>query len=109
MHARRFSGKLRPSPHPPFQETSMPALPSSARGWLVAGLLMAASMVSFLDRHIVTLMVGPIERDLGITDMQFALTGGAFGLFYTLAGCRWPGWRIITGAHGSSRRACCGV
>ena len=32
-------------------------------------------------------MVGPIERDLGITDSQFAiLTGGAFGIFYTIMG-----------------------
>lgn len=62
-------------------------IPSAARGWLVTGLLMTAYMVSFLDRHILTLMVGPIERDLGLSDMQFAvLTGGAFGLFYTLAG-----------------------
>lgn len=91
MHARRFSGKLRPENRPLFQEPAplppSPALPSSTRGWLVTGLLMAASMISFLDRHIVTLMVAPLERDLRITDLQFALlTGGAFGLFYTLAG-----------------------
>jgi MFS family permease len=48
---------------------------------------MVAYTFSFLDRQILNLMVGPIEHDLGITDSQFAiLTGGAFGIFYTIMG-----------------------
>jgi MFS family permease len=56
-------------------------------GWYVTAVLMIAYTFSFLDRQILNLMVGPIEHDLGITDSQFAiLTGGAFGIFYTLMG-----------------------
>jgi MFS family permease len=56
-------------------------------GWYVTVVLMAAYTFSFLDRQILTLMVGPIERDLHIGDSQFALlTGGAFGIFYTIMG-----------------------
>jgi len=48
---------------------------------------MIAYVFSFLDRQILTLMVGPIEHSLQIKDTEFALlTGGAFGIFYTLMG-----------------------
>jgi MFS family permease len=56
-------------------------------GWYVTGVLMLAYTFSFIDRQILNLMVGPIKADLGITDFQFALlTGGAFGIFYTIMG-----------------------
>ncbi len=55
--------------------------------WYVAGVLMVAYVLSFLDRQILYLMVGPIRHDLQITDFQFSLlTGGALGIFYTLMG-----------------------
>lgn len=56
-------------------------------GWYVTAVLMVAYTFSFLDRQILNLMVGPIKADLGISDTQFAmLTGGAFGIFYTVMG-----------------------
>lgn len=52
--------------------------------WYVTVILMVAYTFSFLDRQILNLMVGPIEADLHITDVQFALlTGGAFAIFHT--------------------------
>ncbi len=61
--------------------------PGSSYAWYTVVILMIAYTFSFLDRQILTLMVGPIERDLHITDTQFALlTGGAFGIFYTFMG-----------------------
>ncbi len=55
--------------------------------WYATVVLMVAYTFSFLDRQILNLMVGPIEHDLRIGDSQFAfLTGGAFGIFYTLMG-----------------------
>lgn len=50
-------------------------------------VLMLAYTFSYLDRQILTLMVGPIEKSLNINDAQFALlTGAAFGIFYTVMG-----------------------
>ena len=75
-------------------------------GWYTTGVLMLAYTFSFLDRQILNLMVGPIKADLAITDVQFALlTGGAFGIFYTIMGLpigwmadRYPRkWIISTG------------
>jgi MFS family permease len=44
-------------------------------------------MLSLLDRMILSLMVGPIQRDLRITDTEFGLLQGfAFAIFYSIAG-----------------------
>jgi MFS family permease len=44
-------------------------------------------MSSYIDRTILGILVGPIKKDLGITDTQFSLlTGFAFVIFYTLSG-----------------------
>src|SRR5215469_10626161 len=66
---------------------SITSLPSVRYGIYATAVLMIAYSFSFLDRQIITLMVGPIERDLHIKDSAFALlTGGAFGIFYTVIG-----------------------
>ena len=63
------------------------SLPGSRYGIYATVILMIAYTFSFLDRQILTLMVGPIERSLHIKDTEFALlTGGAFGIFYTVMG-----------------------
>lgn len=55
--------------------------------WLAVVLLTLAYILSYLDRTIILLMVGPIREDLGISDTQFSLLHGfAFAIFYTLAG-----------------------
>lgn len=61
--------------------------PSIRYGAYATAMLMIAYTFSFLDRQILNLMVGPIERSLHINDSEFALlTGGAFGIFYTVMG-----------------------
>lgn len=61
--------------------------PNPTYAWYVVGLLLVAYTVSFIDRQILALLVGPIKRDLGLSDTAFSLlTGFAFALFYTLFG-----------------------
>ncbi|MHA3791741.1 MFS transporter [Sphingomonas sp. YL-JM2C] len=87
------------------EAVSRGAQPGYAYGWYTTAILMLAYTFSFLDRQILNLMVGPIKADLGITDVQFALlTGGAFGIFYTVMGLpigwmadRYPRKWIISG------------
>jgi MFS family permease len=56
-------------------------------GWYTTTVLMIAYAFSYLDRQVINLMVGPIKHELHISDTQFAmLTGGAFGIFYTVMG-----------------------
>ncbi len=55
--------------------------------WYVVGVLMLAYIFSYVDRTILTLLVGPIRADLNISDTQVSLLHGlAFAIFYTALG-----------------------
>lgn len=55
--------------------------------WYVVFVLTVCYTLSFIDRQILSLLVGPIKADLGLTDTEIGLLGGlAFSLFYTLLG-----------------------
>lgn len=61
--------------------------PQPARAWYVVAVLTLAYIVAVIDRQILSLLVEPVQRDLGINDTAFGLLhGAAFGLFYTLVG-----------------------
>jgi len=68
--------------------TDAPAAPASLRyAWYVVFALTAIYMLSYMDRTILSLLVGPMKRDLGISDTRVGLLQGlAFGLFYTFMG-----------------------
>ena len=69
---------------PPLVEATYPK-PSHA--WYALGILTLVYVFSFIDRQIMNLMVGPIRRDLGISDTGLSLlTGFGFAVFYTLFG-----------------------
>ena len=55
--------------------------------WYVVIVLTVLYMLSFVDRTILSLLVGPIKRDLGISDTRIGLLQGlSFALFYTIMG-----------------------
>jgi MFS family permease len=61
--------------------------PSTTRAWVTVAILMVAYVLSFIDRQILNLLVGPIRRDLMISDTQMSLLMGlSFALFYTVCG-----------------------
>jgi MFS family permease len=72
----------------PVPETQTAAAPATLRyAWYVVFALTAIYMLSFMDRQILSLLVGPLKRDLGISDTRVGLLQGlAFGLFYTFMG-----------------------
>lgn len=50
-------------------------------------VLLLAYILSFIDRNILSLLVGPIRQDFNISDFQFSLLHGlAFTLFYIFLG-----------------------
>ncbi|AXQ30383.1 MFS transporter [Solimonas sp. K1W22B-7] len=60
---------------------------SMAYAWTVVAILMIAYVFSFIDRQILNLLVGPIRRDLGISDTQMSLLMGfSFAIFYSFLG-----------------------
>ncbi|HJT89860.1 MAG TPA: MFS transporter [Bryobacteraceae bacterium] len=64
------------------------AVPRESRyAWYVVFALTSIYMLSYVDRQILSLLVAPMKRDLGISDTQVGLLQGlAFGIFYTLMG-----------------------
>jgi MFS family permease len=74
-------------PGPTGTSSSLPSQPSLAYCWYVVIILMACYTLSFIDRQILSLLVGPIKHDLGISDTRIGLLQGtAFAVFYTVLG-----------------------
>jgi MFS family permease len=83
-HTRDFAVKPRPS---------MPFIRSRTSSLAVC-VLAALYAVSVLDRFVLALLVAPIRRDLGLSDLQFGLlTGIAFATAYAIGGIIF-GWAI---------------
>jgi len=65
--------------------------------WYVVCVLAACYTLSFVDRQILSLLVGPVKHDLGISDTQIGLLQGlAFSLLYTLVGLPLGRWADLT-------------
>lgn len=63
------------------------AWPRPAYAWYTTGVLMLAYTLSYVDRQILSMLVGPIKADLGVSDTQIGLLQGfAFAVFYTFVG-----------------------
>jgi MFS family permease len=61
--------------------------PRATVAWGTVLALLVAYILSFADRQIMSLLVGPVKRDLGLNDTQFSLLSGlAFALFFTVMG-----------------------
>lgn len=61
--------------------------PSAGVAWYMVIVLMLAYILSFIDRVVLGLLVGPIRADLGISEVQMSLLYGAvFAVFYTGVG-----------------------
>lgn len=55
--------------------------------WYVLGVLVLAYLLALVDRQILTLLVHPIRRDLGLSDTELSLLIGlAFVVLYTIVG-----------------------
>lgn len=74
-----------PSPEHPY--------PRPAYSWYVVGVLTCVYIFSFIDRQILNLLVGPIRRDLHISDTEMSLLMGfTFAVFYTFFGIPLGRW-----------------
>lgn len=59
--------------------------PSPPMAWLTVAILFLLYILSLTDRNIMALMVGPIKRDLGLSDLQISLLQGpAFAILFCL-------------------------
>ncbi len=57
------------------------------QAWYAVGVLTLANISGAIDRQIFTSLVGPVKRDLGLTDTQISLLMGfGFSVFFSLFG-----------------------
>lgn len=81
-----------------------PEIPSPRAHWALTVLLLAY-ILSFIDRNVMAILVGPIRKSFEISDFQYGLLHGlAFTVFYTFLGL--PIGRL---ADRKSRRTIIGV
>ncbi|MBX3447585.1 MAG: MFS transporter [Parvibaculaceae bacterium] len=84
--------------HHPHKDKADKPYPKAIYAWYVVGVLVVAYTFSFIDRQILSLLVGPIKRDLGISDTEMSLLQGfAFAVFYCIAGL--PIGRLVDRHH----------
>ena len=63
------------------------AMLTSGHAWYVVAVLTLANVSGFVDRQILSLLVEPIKRDLGVSDTQVSLLMGlSFAVFYSVLG-----------------------
>lgn len=84
--------------HPEAEDPNDAPYPSRLYAWYVVGVFVLAYTFSFIDRQILSLLVGPIKRDLGVSDTQVSLLLGiAFAFFYAIMGL--PIGRLVDRRH----------
>ncbi|MDR3499286.1 MAG: MFS transporter [Parvibaculum sp.] len=84
--------------HPASAPAVEKPYPNPAYAWYVVAVLVVAYTFSFIDRQILSLLVGPMKRDLGLSDTQVSLLQGiAFAAFYTIMGL--PIGRMVDRRH----------
>ncbi|MDO8861295.1 MFS transporter [Haliea sp. E1-2-M8] len=64
-----------------------PDFPPPARANYALLLLLLAYILSFIDRNVMAVLIGPIREDFAISDVQYSLLHGfAFSMFYIVMG-----------------------
>lgn len=59
----------------------------------VLGVLLTVNIVNFVDRQVLSIFIGPIKAEFGVSDTSMGvLVGFAFALFYTFAGIPIARW-----------------
>jgi predicted MFS family arabinose efflux permease len=59
----------------------------------VLGVLFTAYVINFIDRQVLSVFIGPIKEEFGVSDTAMGLlVGFAFALFYTFAGIPIARW-----------------
>lgn len=86
-----------PGPEAPGVAAPAPGAPPAASrpGYAnyVLGVLFVVYVLNFVDRQILSVFIGPIKAEFGVSDTAMGLLAGfAFALFYTFAGIPLARW-----------------
>jgi len=101
-----IGSEVTPASRAESRARNAPETASSGYAWYVAVVLMLCYTASFVDRQILSLLVGPIKQDLKISDTLVGLLQGfSFALFYAAMGL--PLGRVADAANRRSLISIC--
>lgn len=81
-----MSTNIAPAPPVDAAPEALHPLTNVYRGYAM-GLLLAISILNYIDRQVINIVAEPIKRELHLRDWQLGMmTGLAFGVLYTLLG-----------------------
>lgn len=70
-----------------LDERAEGGFPAAGIAWVAVAVLTLIAAIAFLDRQVLALLVGPLKKDLGLTDLQIGiLQGFSFVVLYATAG-----------------------
>src|SRR5690349_8095312 len=61
------------------------AYPSPLYAWAVMAILVVGCIISYLNRQVVAIVLGPMKIDLGLSDSEISLLYSTFAVSYALA------------------------
>ncbi len=67
-----INNKLKNLPLPPFQ-------------WKIIALMALITIINFIDRNSIAFAISPIEQTFDISNGEFGLIAGAFGIGYMVS------------------------
>jgi MFS family permease len=80
------SAQAEPAAADPASPATEAPFPRAALAWGAVAILLVLSVLAYLDRQIVSLMVGMIKAEFGVSDSRMGLLqGAAFSLVYSIA------------------------
>ncbi len=83
----RSETRVDPSPPKPGDDAATRRGLSAGQAWYAVAVLTLANVSGSIDRQIFTSLVGPVKRDLGLTDTQVSLLSGfGFSVFFAIFG-----------------------
>jgi ACS family hexuronate transporter-like MFS transporter len=75
--------------------------------WYIAGLLCLSTALNYLDRQTLSVLAATLERELGMSKVDYSHVTAAFLASYTImyawAGGSWTGWARGAGCWCSCR------
>src|SRR5205814_5411104 len=72
---------INPALEPPTDASNL----GSQIRWVVCGLLFFATLINYIDRQILALLKGTLDKDLGWTNAEYGLANSMFQIAYGLS------------------------
>lgn len=85
LHSNRAGAGMQTSPDTVATTSTEVEFRPSGRRWIIVGLLFLAAVLNYIDRNVLSILAPTIQKELGVSDAQYAHVLSAFLAAYTVA------------------------